>query len=374
MDQATLPAGRGRALEYDGRVGEIYGIFLLNLLWTVLTLGIFRFWAITRYRRYFWSRTRFQGERFEYTGTGGELFFGYLLAGLMLFGAAAIAGLAGFLLAAVARPLFSLAIVGFYLFVAVLAAGAIFSAQRYRLSRTRWCGIGGGMTGSMLAYGFRAVLYGLLTLVTLFQMVPWMQIRLTERRINASVFGTTPFRFAGSARQVYPAYLLTLLGTLVLLGVVGSTVWTVLRPTLSVLFSNDAAVDRQAVAAAMAGFTWIVMAAVIVFSVLSAVLRCWYLAVFERHVVGNTTLGTVRFASSMQGRALLGLVVGNLLIAVFTLGLGYPVILHRNARFLASTLWRDGEVEMAGLLQSTIAAPRFGEGLYQQLDTSGGML
>ena len=374
MVQATLPAGRGRALEYDGRVGEIYGIFLLNLLWTVLTLGIFRFWAITRYRRYFWSRTRFQGERFEYTGTGGELFFGYLLAGLMLFGAAAIAGLAGFLLAAVARPLFSLAIVGFYLFVAVLAAGAIFSAQRYRLSRTRWCGIGGGMTGSMLAYGFRAVLYGLLTLVTLFQMVPWMQIRLTERRINASVFGTTPFRFAGSARQVYPAYLLTLLGTLVLLGVVGSTVWTVLRPTLSVLFSNDAAVDRQAVAAAMAGFTWIVMAAVIVFSVLSAVLRCWYLAVFERHVVGNTTLGTVRFASSMQGRALLGLVVGNLLIAVSTLGLGYPVILHRNARFLASTLWRDGEVEMAGLLQSTIAAPRFGEGLYQQLDTSGGML
>ena len=98
------------------------------------------------------------------------------------------------------------------------------------------------------------------------------------------------------------------------------------------------------------------------------------MALFERHVVGNTSLGAVRFASSMRGRGLLGLVVGNLLIAVFTLGLGYPVILHRNTRFLVGTRWREGQVDPAGLLQSTMASPRFGEGLYQQLDTSGGML
>jgi len=85
MDQST--SARSPALTYDGQLDELYGIFLMNLLWTVLTLGIFRFWAITRIRRYLWSRTRFQGERFEYTGTGGELFIGVLLAILMLIGA-----------------------------------------------------------------------------------------------------------------------------------------------------------------------------------------------------------------------------------------------------------------------------------------------
>ncbi len=373
MDQVTSSAGRGRAIEYDGRLGEIYRIFLLNLLLTIVTLGIFRFWAITRYRRYFWSRTRFQGERFEYTGTGGELFLGYLLAGLVLLGSAAVAGLVGFILAKIAPSLAGIAVFGFYLFVAILAAGAVFSAQRYRLSRTLWCGIRGGMAGSMLGYGCRAVLYGVLALVTLFQMVPWVQVRLAERRINASHFGSAAFRFSGSARRVYPAYLATLAGTVVLLGVVSAVVWMVLKPVLPALFTADpAAADGQTVAAVT--FAWTIMAAVVLFTLLSAVLRCWYVALFERHVVGNTTLSGLRFASSMQGLGLLGLVVGNLLIAVFTLGFGYPIILHRNARFLASTLWREGRVDAAELLQSTMASPRFGEGMFQQLDSSGGML
>ena len=79
MDQATALLPR-QALEYDGRIGELYRIFVVNLLLTVITIGIYRFWAITRWRRYFWSHMAFQEERFEYTGRGGELFLGALLA------------------------------------------------------------------------------------------------------------------------------------------------------------------------------------------------------------------------------------------------------------------------------------------------------
>jgi uncharacterized membrane protein YjgN (DUF898 family) len=64
---------------YDGKLGELYGIFLSNLLWTLLTLTVFRFWAKTRMRRYLWSRTSLNGDRFEYTGTGGELFVGFMI-------------------------------------------------------------------------------------------------------------------------------------------------------------------------------------------------------------------------------------------------------------------------------------------------------
>ncbi len=55
MDQVTDAQPR-QALQYDGRLGELYRIFLVNLLLTIITLGIYRFWAITRWRRYFWSR------------------------------------------------------------------------------------------------------------------------------------------------------------------------------------------------------------------------------------------------------------------------------------------------------------------------------
>ena len=52
---------------------------MVNLLLTIVTLGIYRFWAKTRIRRYLWSQTEFLGDRFEYTGTGKELLIGFLI-------------------------------------------------------------------------------------------------------------------------------------------------------------------------------------------------------------------------------------------------------------------------------------------------------
>ena len=47
---------------------------------TVVTLGIYRFWARTRLRRYIWSSIKPGGDSFEYTGTGLEKFLGFLIA------------------------------------------------------------------------------------------------------------------------------------------------------------------------------------------------------------------------------------------------------------------------------------------------------
>ena len=39
---------------------------------TVLTLGFYRFWMVTRLRRHYWNAIRIQGDPLEYTGTGRE--------------------------------------------------------------------------------------------------------------------------------------------------------------------------------------------------------------------------------------------------------------------------------------------------------------
>ena len=59
-------------LEYDGTIGGLYWIFLKNVVLGLLTLTIYRFWGKTNLRRYAWSHTSLQGERFEYTGRGSE--------------------------------------------------------------------------------------------------------------------------------------------------------------------------------------------------------------------------------------------------------------------------------------------------------------
>ena len=47
----TPPAGTRPVFEYDGKISELFGVFLKNLMLTIITLGFYRFWAITRLRR-----------------------------------------------------------------------------------------------------------------------------------------------------------------------------------------------------------------------------------------------------------------------------------------------------------------------------------
>lgn len=58
--------------------GALYPIHLINVLLMIVTLTIYRFWAVTRVRRFLWPRVRFDGQPLEYTGNGLEIFFGFL--------------------------------------------------------------------------------------------------------------------------------------------------------------------------------------------------------------------------------------------------------------------------------------------------------
>jgi uncharacterized membrane protein YjgN (DUF898 family) len=368
MDQTTASAPH-QALQYDGRIGGLYRIFVVNLFLTIITLGIYRFWAITRWRRYLWSHMAFQEERFEYTGRGGELFRGILMAFGILFGFSLLAGLLSNALRQVQPGLDAMPGLFLALIFANLAGAARFSAQRYRLSRTLWCGIRGGMAGSALAYGGRSFRYALLVPLTLFQLWPWMQIRLAEHRINASRLGSAAFGFSGRARAVYPSYLAIWLGGALLFAAVTAVVWLIIAPAITPVLGRN--LKDPHLADAVQRVMPVMIIGAIAFVVGAWLMGCWYTASFTRHLAGNTRLDTLEFSSIVTGRALLWLTVSNALIAVCTLGLGRPIVLHRSMRFLASNLLVSGNLDVAALHQTTLAAPRTGEGMFQLLDHGG---
>ncbi|MEM8813756.1 MAG: DUF898 family protein, partial [Pseudomonadota bacterium] len=51
---------------------ELFKIYLQNIVFTVLTLGVYRFWARVRNRRFHYLHTEFAGGRFDYHATGRE--------------------------------------------------------------------------------------------------------------------------------------------------------------------------------------------------------------------------------------------------------------------------------------------------------------
>ena len=104
-------------LAYRGTGGDLFFIVLKNIFLTLVTLGIYSPWAKTGRRAYMWKEVEVAGERLEYTGTGKELFIGYLkvAAGyLILFGIPAV-------VARISKPIGELMqLVGFAVLMVIL--------------------------------------------------------------------------------------------------------------------------------------------------------------------------------------------------------------------------------------------------------------
>ncbi len=376
MDQmpkaGAIPADARPVLAYDGKISELFGIFLLNLLLTIITLGIFRFWAITRIRRYLWSHMRFEDTRFTYTGRGKELFLGFLLAMLILILMFSAVGVVFAVLAKSHPVLAAIPIGAAYLGLFILFGAAHFSAQRYRLSRTEWRGIRGGMEGSALRYGLSWLLLLLACVVTLYQAVPWMQVGLARRRIDASRFGSAVFHCEARAGRLYLTWLATIVGYVLLFGVI--VVIVVASEWSSFARVVSGAVKGQGADAAIMRATPVIIAGVLAFFVGSGLLTTWYYTRLSRLILSNTTAvipdaqATLRFGTTMTAGSLLWLVVSNVLIALLTLGLGLPIVLHRYARYIARTTYMTGTFDANALMQSTLARPSLGEGFLQALD------
>ncbi|MGL6258451.1 YjgN family protein [Vibrio sp. WXL210] len=72
-------------LGFKGQGREFFGIWIVNILLSIVTLGIYSAWAKVRTKRYFYGNTFVAGDSFEYHATPMQILRGRLIAvGLMI--------------------------------------------------------------------------------------------------------------------------------------------------------------------------------------------------------------------------------------------------------------------------------------------------
>ena len=372
---------------YTGRLRKLIPIVLRNILLSIITLGIYRFWGKTKIRRYLWSQVSFRGEPLEYTGTGTELFLGFLVVMLILI---PVLLLNSFLqIALQSKPyIFIVAQILYGLSFFYLIHIASYRAQRYRLTRTSWCGIRGGMSGSAIAFANKAFLYTLLTIVTLGVMYPKMQLALQKYRIENSVFGDVNLKFDAPLAPLMKSWLFSLVCLLILYGLMGY---------FSYKFFE--AIETKPSQAEMFQLVVGVLIALTLIGILTAVAMVWYSAVVIRHFVSATKFENLSATSTMTVGQLLnvyipaylvygGLVVlfalttamtsgGDdattflilLIIALAIFGTLIPIIIfNRFISAFCANMIITGAFSAARLLQNQQNKPSYGEGLAEALE------
>lgn len=416
MTDATLTetAPEPITFRYDGRFWQFAGIVALNTLLQLLTLGIFRFWARTRERRYLWSHTALGEDRLEYTGTGMELFLGFLIALLVLvpfFGLTYVLSLtfgdhpAGI---AVVQVVY----LTLFLFLYFMAA---YRARRYRLSRTLWRGIRGTLTGSSVRYALAGVGYYLIVIATGGLAGPVMRIGLVRREMENTHFGNRPFGFDGRARDLMAIWLVPWLGVIVIIGV---AIW---MSTVTAGFDSahfDPSDEAQRAQARDITDKAPTMFTLMGLGYLYALLAFgWYRVREFRYLAGRVTFEGMRFSSRLSLGRVMWIYISFILTAIVAivafstlvvlaamlasgmagadsdevvreimtssqwvpLAIGFSVVFlvgvlsrvmvfHRMAHAVVSTLGVTGSQDLSQVSQALDTAPSRGEGLADAFD------
>ena len=388
---------------FDGPRGPLLWILVRNLLLNAATLGFFRFWAKTHLRRYFWRHTKLLGEPLEYTGTGGELFIGFLIVMAVLVPLLGGASLLQFLV-----PHFAVQ----FLVPAVLFALtpiAIFRMWRYRFTRTLWRGVRFGLDGSSLRYAGLWLGYGALAAVTLGLANPWRRIATTRYLLGHARVGATELRLDVRGGRLFLPWLVVialLLGAFVALGAANTTAIDAFAAVFADAPGQDpATVQRRLLEAALEIRVWPLL-----LLILPVVAFARYRAVELRYLLDNLRAGEAELRSNLRTgffvvvhlagwttvfSIMLGLplalmfvlLVGGAEVDAMSVSIGFAIVwlplyvllglaytLFVDVTVLAHvcrTLTFENPAALDEIVQSSAAPPRRGEGLADALDVGG---
>jgi uncharacterized membrane protein YjgN (DUF898 family) len=291
--------------EFRGVGSEFFKIWIVNILLTIVTLGIYSAWATVRTNRYFYANTYLDNESFRYLADPITILKGRLIA------------VAVFILYSVAANLFPalgllFALALFFVIPFFIVKSIAFNNRvtSYRNVQFRFNG----------AYGeaFMALLvWPLLGMLTLGILYPKALLKANEFVVRNCAYGTTSFSFEAKTWEYGKVFLLFI---------------GILAVTAVLAF----------VAATVSEIAGAIVAA------LGYILALGYMTVELINIYYKaTSLGSHRLSANLETIGYLKIFVSNAVLTALTLGLYLPFAQVRMSNYRANhtTFLADGSLD-----------------------------
>ncbi len=334
---AAAPAG-DVATEYPvrflGSGSEYFRIWIVNLLLTIVTLGIYSAWAKVRRLKYMYRNTQIAGSSFDYHGSPIAILKGRLIALVLViaynfsFRFSLTAGLVTLALLAAIFP---------WLIWQSLRFRLRYSS--YRGIRFRFAGrlgelyliaapvllavLSGALAGAFVdeeAFdppAWFAAFFGIAFLLY-FALVPYLHYRFKRYQHGNSFLGSTAARFTATAGTFYAIYGIVFLISLGVAVVVGGIVFAVGYG----FYQAGGEIPYVGIAVG-----------IIVFYALYLLLIAAFVVLLQNRIWNNTTLGEVRFTSQARMLPMTRIYFVNIILLFLTLGLFTPFAVIRSLKY-----------------------------------------
>ncbi len=184
---------------FKGKTAEYFGIWIVNLLLSIITLGIYSAWAKVRRKKYFYHNTLIESVGFDYHAKPISILKGRIIAFAFFMGYSFSANINPFL------PLIFLLILFIFL-PWLVVRGSIFNARNSSHRGLRFDFVG---TVGQAAKVFIAL--PLLTFFTLGLIIPYVSHEKSQFLVNNHRFGLSQFEMSRVVKQFYKVYLIFLI-------------------------------------------------------------------------------------------------------------------------------------------------------------------
>lgn len=292
---------------FTGDGMEYFKIWIVNVLFTILTLGIYSAWATVRNNRYFYSNLNLNGSNFRYLAEPLTILKGRLIAVAVFIAYAVLASI---------EPMLSVAMA-----VVLLLVFPYFLNQSLRFNHrmSAYKNIQFRFKGSYFEAFMVMYVWPILGLLTLGILYPLAMLKGNEYVVKNSSYGTTSFDFSATFKD-YGIIFLTLVGAGLLLGL--PIMW------LMSSFPELNMISYPLMAVVYFGF-------ILFFIVQTSNL-------FYR----SLSLAEHKFSSKISMPGMAKVILINMFLTILTLGLYLPAAKVRMAKYICSCVAMNANGEL----------------------------
>lgn len=320
-------------VRFTGSGSEYFRIWIVNLLLTIVTIGIYSAWAKVRRLKYMYRNTQIAESSFDYHGSPVAILKGRLIALVLLIAY---------------NYSFQLSLAAGVITLVVLAAifpWLIRQSLRFRLRYSSYRGIRfrfGGTLGEIYLIAapvLLAVLPGALlgffgdedaeppawltatigaAFLLYLAIVPYLHYRFKRYQHGNSFLGSTAARFTATAGGFYAVYGIVFLLGFFVIGIAGGIVFAMGYSA----WQSDGEFPYVGIALGL-----------IIFYGLYLLLWSAFVVLLQNRIWNGTEIGEVRFKSRARILPMTRIYFVNIILIVVTLGLFIPFAVIRSLRY-----------------------------------------
>jgi uncharacterized membrane protein YjgN (DUF898 family) len=305
--------------EFRGNAKEYFGIWIVNILLTIITFGIYSAWAKVRRMRYFRGNTYLDGHAFDYHARGLQIFLGRMIVLIVLIIINVITTV---------YPLLALATPVIFMLILPLL---IVRSLKFNARVTSYRNIRFDFTGKALGAFTSIILGGLVAVFSLGILAPLASRWAARYVLNHLRYGDRSFSTDPKLKALYRGWVLPAAMFVIGLLTIALLAFLIIVPifqsgTIGFSEHND---QRQIALTIMTLYAFLIPFFLIIGT------ATFIYRVMVRNVVLNSALfdNTHPLFSDLSRLRYLWIVVSSFVVTVLTLGLMRPWAACREARY-----------------------------------------